>query len=119
MDYLHVRLFKDLIYFRTTAPPAFGTGSITFGTPATQAPLTFGLNTSQPLQPATGSFSFGSTPSATNTAAPSSFGTQATLNLNKPTGFAAPTTQPGLLGATSTASVGGFQFGKHVTKIYF
>lgn len=93
---------------RTSAPPAFGTGSITFGTPATQTQPNFGLN---PAQPATGSFQYGATTTTTSTAAPSLFGAQPALNFNKPTGFATPTPQTALFGATPI-STSGLQFGK-------
>lgn len=134
----------NLISFRTTAPPAFGTGSISFGTPGTQAQATFGvpttqtqtafgglatqtafgtpaiqaqptfgLNVAQTALPATGGFQLGTTPITTSTTTPSLFGTQPTLNFNKPTGFAAPTAQTGLFGTTSTATTGGLQIGKN------
>lgn len=147
----------NLIFFRTTAPPAFGTGSISFGTPGTQAQATFGvpttqtqtafggpatqtafggpatqtafgtpaiqthpsfgLNVAQTALPATGGFQLGTTAIATSTT-PSLFGTQPTLNFNKPTGFAAPTAQTGLFGTTSTTTTGGLQIGKNNVEKY-
>lgn len=101
-----------MFYSRTTAPPAFGTGSITFGTPATQTQPTFGLNAPQATQPTTVSFQLGATPQAT-TATPSLYGTQPALNFNKPTGFAMPTAQT--FGAP-TSSTGGLQFGGYLKK---
>ncbi|XP_068907235.1 nuclear pore complex protein Nup58-like isoform X2 [Tenebrio molitor] len=71
---------------KTTAPPTFGTGSITFGTPATQPAQQFG---------------FGNLSSS----APNLFGTQSTPTTSalgfKPSGFGAPAIQPS----------GGYSFG--------
>lgn len=100
-----------MFYFRTTAPPAFGTGSITFGTPATQTQPSFGLNAPQTTQPIAVAFQLGTTQATTAT--PSLFGTQPAVNFNKPTGFAMPTAQT--FGAP-TSSTGGLQFGESLKK---
>ncbi|KAJ8922706.1 hypothetical protein NQ315_007741 [Exocentrus adspersus] len=88
---------------KTTALPAFGTGSITFGTPATttlQNPPGFGF-TATPAVPApvTG-FQFGAPTTSTST--PSLFGS--TASTLKPTGFGTSSQAGGLFGTTVSAA---------------
>ncbi|KAJ8927144.1 hypothetical protein NQ314_020417 [Rhamnusium bicolor] len=93
---------------KTTAAPAFGTGSIIFGTPATQNQTTFGFGAPANVQPTTGGYQFG-----TSTSAPVSnlFGTSGN-NLNFKSGaFGAPAQTTGLFGTPATAPTGGLSFG--------
>lgn len=98
--------------FAVQTQTAFG-GAATqtaFGTPTSQTQPTFGLNVAQTAAAPAGGFRLGAKSIATTTT-PSLFGSQPTLNFNKPTGFATPTVQTGLF-ATPASTTGGLQIGK-------
>lgn len=101
--------------FRTTALPTFGTGSITFGTPATSIPNqpSFGAAIANP--PSTG-FQFGAPTTSAST--PNLFASNF-----KPSGFGTPAQAVGLFNTpASTTTTSGLTFGILFLlelKIYF